>query len=324
MKAALVTEFGPDQPIWTDMPEPAAPPGHVVVAVAAASLAWGDILQARGGYAGGPVPPFVPGHDFAGEVLSVGEGVHQRWVGRRTYGFLPRGGGFAERIAVPVQALEEIPEHMSFAQAAAVPASFMTADCALEIAGGVKSTDIVLVQAGAGGLGSAAIQLCRLAGVRGMVATASTPERRSFAQAQGADIATDYDGFEDACRLLSPSGPTLCVESVGGEIFDRSVRCLTEFGRLVSVGASSGGSPKRIALPLLWHRMIRITGVHLTRMAAMAPDMVQASQKRIAVLLAAGSIHPLPARCFPVTRLNDAFAALESRTQSGRIIVEIA
>ena len=163
MNALVIDPSGTDRPRWSPVARAEAQAGDVLVRITAVGLAWGDVLQAQGKYSGGPSGPFVPGHEFVGEVVGFGDcrpSVDYA-IGDRIFGLLPRGGALAELVAAPATWFDRVPAHLTDAEAAAVPSSFFTADAALFTMGRLDAGEVVVVQAAAGGFGSAAVQLAR-------------------------------------------------------------------------------------------------------------------------------------------------------------------
>ncbi|WP_129782477.1 quinone oxidoreductase family protein [Peristeroidobacter soli] len=323
MKALVVNKVGVDPTMgWACRPVPTPGEGELLVEVHAVTLSWGDVIQAGGAYVGGPVPPFTPGHDFSGKVVGVGAQVDADRLGTRVFGLLPAGGSLAEFIVVPAADVDEIPGALDYVGAAAIPASFLTADAALNMTKPLSSDDVVIVHAGAGGLGSAALQLCRAARVKLLIATAGTGERGQFARELGADHVATYENFAEVVGdLTGGRGADLILDSIGGTVFDRSIAALAPFGRLVSVGATSAEAAGRLRLSELWRKSITVAGLHLSRWAAERPARVIEIRQRILNLLQRNEIRPLVGEVYGAERFQDAYRALASRQVRGRAAI---
>src|ERR671912_784530 len=193
MRAWQVQSLGdPDQALQlAEVDEPRPEPGEVVIEVRAAALNFFDILLCRGEYQERPALPFTPGGEISGTVLETGEGAELQ-IGRRVIATppLPRGG-YADRVAVPETSVFPIPDPIPFEKAAALPITYQTAHVALHHRAQLKSDETVLVHAGAGGVGSAAIQIARAAGAR-VFATAGGSEKVEVCKQLGAEITVDY------------------------------------------------------------------------------------------------------------------------------------
>ena len=309
---------------WEDHPEPACPRDGVVVEPRAVALAWSDVLQQRGGYVGAlPDTPFVSGHEFAGTVVEAGPDAVFA-VGDRVFGFLPRPAAFAERVAASSHVVRRTPDGLGDVEAAAVTTSFLTADVGLFVVGRLVAGESVLVHAAAGGVGRAAVQLARLAGVEPVVATARSPERRAEASALGATHLADYDGFTDVVRRVTDGrGVDVALESVGGDVFDRTAEVMAPVGRVVTIGASAGVAPRRMKLPFLWQRSVTVGGLHLANLLAEAPEVLDASWRRVLALLAAGALDAGVGMVVARDEIPRAAAALHGRSVSGRVVVDL-
>jgi NADPH2:quinone reductase len=238
------------------------------------------------------------------------------------FGFLPYGGAFAERVLVPAAQFSEVPGQVSDEAAAAFVTSFLTADAALCTVGHLQRGETVVVQAAAGGLGGAAVQLCRLYGAGTVIGTAGSAERREYVRSIGADVAVHYSEVEEAVRdVTGGRGADLVLESVGGDAFDQSVACLHQLGRLVTLGASSGQRPSSLRLSVLWSRGISVAGLHLTRWMEDMPELLDPSRSRTLEALARGKITPAVGATFSIKNVADAFQALHGRVVNGKVVV---
>jgi NADPH2:quinone reductase len=307
---------------WEDIPEPVPGPGELLVGVRAVALAWADLLEREGRYLGGPAPPFTAGHELCGEVVAHGSEVSGPPVGTRVCGFLPRPGALAERMAAPAAWLRPAPDGVSDEGAAGFLGSFGTADAAAVTMGHLLSGESVLVHAAVGGFGSAAVQLCRAYGAGLIIATAGSSERRARAHAFGADAVAGYDDFPNVVLDATRGrGVDLVLESVGGEVLDRSLDCLVRLGRLVTVGASSGQAASRLRLATLWHRSVSVGGVHIGDWLQQCPDLLEPSWRRVLDALARGAVRPVVDATFAADGVIDAYRHLESRSSVGRTVV---
>ncbi|MET7395144.1 zinc-binding dehydrogenase [Dactylosporangium sp. NPDC005572] len=324
MQAFVVRDHaGGRSATWEEVADPSPAPGGVVVQVRAAALAWSDVLQMEGGYVGAvPDPPFVCGHEFAGEVVAAGEQAQHR-PGDRVFGFLAGPGAFAEYVAAPSGLVRRTPDALSDLDAAAFTTSFLTADAALVAVGGLTAGRSVLVHAAAGGVGRSAVQLAHVLDAGLVLATAGSPARRAAAEAAGATASAGYDDFADLVRERTGGrGVDVVLESVGGDVFDRSARLLAPFGRLVTIGASSGTPPQRLKLPLLWQRSISVCGVHIGRLLAEQPELLEPSWNRLLCLLAAGRITPGVGLVVTPAGIRHGIEALRSRIVDGRVVID--
>src|SRR3990172_5922538 len=193
MKAIQVTKHGvPGVFSLTELSAPQPGPGQVVVRVAAAGINFADLLMRLGLYPGTPKPPFTPGFEVAGTVETAGAGVTSPRAGERVVAMMLKGGGYAEKAALPAAHCLPIPANMSFEEAAALPVNYLTAYQAFTYMAHLRAVERVLIHAAAGGVGLAAIQLARLAGAE-TFGTASA-SKHDFLRQQGLDHAIDYRG----------------------------------------------------------------------------------------------------------------------------------
>ncbi len=252
MKAAVYYETGaPDVFRYEDVPDPACFPGGVVIDVEAISIEGGDTLNRAGGMMTGT--PHIVGYQCAGTIREVGEGVEDRHVGQRVVATMI-SGSHAERVAVPAIITWPIPDGADLVACACVPVAFGTADDCLFEFGHLTAGETVLIQAGAGGVGIAAIQLAKRAGAT-VLATASSPERLEPLRALGLDHGIDYSqpDWVDAVRKITGGrGVDLVVDSVGGKVLAGSVACLAYRGRAITVG-NAGRDPQPFDISVLGH-----------------------------------------------------------------------
>ncbi|GAA4546400.1 quinone oxidoreductase family protein [Pseudonocardia xishanensis] len=325
MRAYVVREHdGVWSASWeSDHPEPVCPADGVVVEPRAAALAWSDVLQQTGGYVGAvPAPPFVSGHELAGVVVEAGPAAEFA-VGERVFGFLPRPGAFAERVAASSAFVRRIPDELTDLDAAAITTSFLTADVGLFTVGRLEPGQSVLVQSAAGGVGRAAVQLARAVGVELVIATAGSPVRQAEAVALGATRVTGYDEFPEVVRELTGGrGVDVVLESVGGEVFDRSAEALAPFGRLVTIGASAGVPPRRLKLPFLWQRSVTVGGLHIANLLGGSPELLEPSWQRVLGLLAKGELDAGVALVIGPDEIPRGAEALRGRAVSGRVLLD--
>ena len=327
MKAWQVYRLGdPGQALrLAELDEPHPGPGEVVIGVRAAALNFFDILLCRGEYQERPALPFVPGGEVSGTVREVGEGVGLR-VGQRVIATpsLPRGG-YAEEVAVPQTSVFAVPETMSFDKAAALPITYQTAYVALRRRARLIAGETVLVHAGAGGVGSAAIQISKAAGAR-VIATAGGAEKVGVCERLGAEIAVDYreENFVEVVKEATDGrGADVIFDPVGGDVFDGSRRCVAFEGRIVVIGFAGG----RIAEAPTNHVLVKnysVVGMHWGLYTRVMPDVVRDTHEALVGLYEAGEIDPLISEIFSFERLPEALKLLGDRGTYGKILVRPA
>lgn len=327
MKGLVVPEVGgPEVLRWTEVPDPRPAPGEVVVRVHAFAIQWADLMEREGRYPGGPTPPFVGGHDLVGEVVARGDGVSDPPLGARVFGVLPRGGAAAELVAAPAHWLHRVPDGTPDVTAAAVASAYFTADAAIMTLGRLQPGESVLVHAAAGSYGSAAVQLCRAYGAGTIVATAGTQDKLDRVRGLGADVTVNYTDDDFVAATLAATdgrGVDLVLESVGGDVLARSLDAVRPAGRLISVGASSGRSTRRLRLQTLFEKGIVVGGFTLGLWVEQEPERIAQIAGRVLEQLVAGRIDPLIAGVFAPDEAGDAHRMLEGRDAVGRVVVRI-
>lgn len=318
MKAAVYYRNGaPDVLQYEDVPDPVCGPGMVVIQIEAISIEGGDTLNRLGGAL--TAEPHIVGYQSAGTIIEVGDGVVDRAVGDRVVATF-MNGSHAERIAVPYQVTWKIPDGADLIACACVPVAFGTAhDCLFEF-GHLQKGETVLIQAGAGGVGMAAIQLAHRAGAT-TIATASSLERLKPLFDLGLDHAVDYskDNWVDEVRgLTDGKGVDLVVDSVGGQTLQKSVACLRYRGRAITVG-SAGRDFTPFDAGVLGMNNQSLTGVFLG--AEMTTPRAQQMVQDLVDEVAAGKLTVLVDRKFPLAEAADAHAFIESRQAVGRVVL---
>jgi NADPH2:quinone reductase len=296
--------------------------GEVVIEVRAAALNFFDILLCRGEYQEKPELPFTPGGEISGTVLETGEGADLQ-IGRRVIATppLPRGG-YADKVAVPESSVFLIPESMPFEEAAALPITYQTSHVALHHRAQLESGETVLVHAGAGGVGSAAIQIAKAAGAR-VIATAGGPAKVGVCKELGAEIAVDYreENFVEVVKEATEGrGADVIFDPVGGDVFDGSRRCVAFEGRIVVIGFAGG----RIAEAPTNHILVKnysVVGLHWGLYTRVMPELVRSTHEDLVDLYEAGEIDPLISETVAFEQLPEALKLLGGRGTYGKIVL---
>lgn len=318
MKAAVYYETGtPDVLRYEDVPDPECFPGGVVLRVEAISIEGGDTLNRAGGEM--PATPHVVGYQCAGTIREVGEGVTDRHVGQRVVASM-MWGSHAELAATPAAVTWPIPDGADVVATACIPIAFGTADDCLFEFGHLTAGEKVLIQAGAGGVGLAAIQLAKRAGAT-VLATASSPSRLERLVDFGMDHGIDYstDGWVDAVRAATGgSGVDLVVDSVGGRVLAGSIACLAYRGRAITVG-NAGREARMFDVSALSAGNHSLTGVFFG--AEIATERARAMVARHVADVASGELRVVVDRTFPLAEAAAAHAYLESRQAVGRVVL---
>ncbi len=314
---------GPEVLTLAEVLEPEPGEREVVIEVHAAALNRADVLQRRGAYPPPPGASSVLGLECAGVVSALGSGISSAKIGDRVMALLP-GGGYAERVAVHEQLLLPIPEALDFVQAAAVPEAFLTASEALFSLGRVLPGEWALIHAAASGVGSAAVQLARLAGAR-VIATTSAP-KRAFVEALGPDrvVAREEEDFSSvALELTEGRGVDVVVDLVGAAYFAKHAACLAVLGRHVVVGLV-GGAKAEIDLSRVLSRRLSILGLVMrTRPLLDKIAVVERFRRQWLHRLADGTLRPLVDRVFSLRDAGAAHAHMEANANRGKIVLAV-
>jgi len=323
MRAWQVQRLGdPEQALeLVEVEEPRPEPDEVVIEVLAAALNFFDILLCKGEYQERPELPFTPGGEISGTVHEAGEGSAMQ-AGQRVIATppLPRGG-YADRAAVPESSVFPIPDSMPFEKAAALPITYQTAHVALHHRAQSKSDETVLVHAGAGGVGSAAIQVAKAIGAR-VIATAGGPEKVQVCRQLGAEIAIDYreENFVEIVKEVTRGrGADVIFDPVGGDVFDGSRRCVAFEGCIVVIGFAGG----RIAEAPTNHVLVKnysVVGMHWGLYTRVMPDLIRSTHEDLVRLYNDGEIDPLISGTVPFEELPKALKKLGGRGTHGKVI----
>jgi NADPH:quinone reductase len=301
VKAVVLRETGgPEQLEYGDFPDPEPGNGEVLLQVRAAGINFADVLVRSGRYPQPPELPAVLGSEVAGEV-----------DGKRVMA-LPQRGGYSELVAVAEEALVPLPEAASFEEGASFLLTFLTAWIPLTRQVRVGPGSVVLVHAGAGGVGSAAIQVAKHLGAN-VVATASSDEKRKVALDLGADETFGYEDFEGVKA-------DVVLDSVGGEVFARSFGVLKPLGVVVGIGFAGGWWEPLDPGPVVG-RNLGLVGFYLGRLMRHRPDVVLEALGEVTRLWEEGTVKPLVGATFPLEQAPDAHRLIEERRSVGKVVL---
>jgi len=320
VKAAAYERTGPPEVLeYVDLPDPQPGPSDLLIRVEAVSIEGGDTLNRLGGALVGH--PHVVGYQCAGTIVDVGAKAAERGhqPGGRVVATMAHGS-HAELVAVPAAATWPIPEGADVVEAACVPIAFGTADDCLFEFGHLQAGETVLVQAGAGGVGIAAIQLAKRAGAT-VLATASSDEKLAPLSDLGLDHGINYrteDAAKAVRRLTNGAGVNLVVDSVGGSTLQGSLSALAYRGRCITVGNAGREFTPVDVSPLMGGNQT-LTGVFLG--AEIATPRVHDMIARHLEDVAAGRLRMIIDRTFPLSEAAAAHAYIESRQAVGRVVL---
>ena len=342
MRAVQLTQHGAPGVFQTvDLPTPKPAPAEVLVQVKACGLNRLELWAEEGGL---PVPvqlPRILGGEVAGVIAELGSDEDHWRTGERVavqsnlfcgsceYCLrgdeslcltgkllgIDRDGGFAEFVTVPARSLVRIPDEVDFTSSAALTLAGSTAMHMLANRTEVRSSEWVLIIAGASGVGSYAIQIAKQFGAQ-VIATGSTEEKRAFAKSLGADYVIDStsgDWPSEVRDITQKRGVDLVIEHVGGDVFTKCLQCLGRGGTIVTCGATAG---RRVELNL-WPLFVKqqcIIGSYGRTRADLEVTLEWAAY---------GKIRPLVQQTYPLDRVSDAFTALRNRTVMGKVVITL-
>ena len=318
MKAAVIWENGDPRVLsYETVPDPGCAPDGIVIRVEAVSIEGGDVLNRWRGAL--PTKPHVVGYQAAGEIIEVGSKVVDLKVGQRVV-TVGATGSHAELRAVAARGAWPIPDGFDVKLAASIPIPFGTADEALFEFARLKAGETVLVQAGASGVGVAAIQLAKRAGARA-IATASSDARLARLSRLGMDEGINYRGEDVAkavMRLTDQKGVDVIIDPVGGPTLQASLLSLGYRGRVVSVGAA-GREAMQVDVSSLMGGNRSLIGFFLG--AEITTDRVHARIQGLIEAAARSELEAVIDRTFPLAKAAEAHAYIESRQAVGRVLL---
>jgi putative PIG3 family NAD(P)H quinone oxidoreductase len=304
------------------VPQPAA--DEVLIRVAAAGINRPDMLQRMGMYPPPAGAPSIPGLEVAGEVVAVGEDVPHELIGQPMCALLS-GGGYAEYAVAPAGQCLPIPHALTMVEAAALPETLFTVWTNLFERGYASEGDTVLVHGGTSGIGTMAISLCGLFGVR-VIVTVGSDEKCAAAKALGADVAINYRTDDFVERVAAETGGRGCavvLDMVGGDYVARNLKCLADDGRHVSI-AVQGGAMATIPVFEVMRRRLTLTGSTLRPRDAGFKAMVADELSRtVWPHVEAGKLKPVIDRTYTLADAAEAHRRMESGEHVGKLVLTI-
>ena len=325
MRAAVITAHGgPEVLQVTDVPEPVPGSAEVLVDVVASALNRADLLQRMGLYPGPPMDPEVPGLEFAGRVVATGDGV-TRWSAGDPVMGITAGGGHAERLVVHQDQAVRVPQGMDLAMAGALPEVFITAWDALVLQGGLSAGGTALVHAGASGVGTAAIQLCRMAGAEVLVTASAGKVDRclSLGAARAVDYASE-DWVAAVADHTAGRGVDVVLDVVGADYLDRNLDALAVGGTIVQVGVMGGGSATFGLGKMLFRRATLVGTTLRARSLDEKVSVSRAFEDRHVPGFEDGRLEVVVDRRYPLADIAEAHAYMESNASVGKIALDVA
>lgn len=326
MRRWLVKEIGEPQDVLylEECQKPEHKEEEILIQVKAAALNFFDILLCQGKYQEKPPLPFTFGSEVSGVVVKASEGSAFK-EGQRVLA-LPKlpYGGLSEYISVSESNVYPIPDSMNWNDAAALFITYHTSYYALFNRANLQKDEVLLVHAGAGGVGSAAIQLGKAAGAY-VIATAGGPDKVEICRELGADVVIDYlseDFVEVVKKATNGKGANVIYDPVGGTVFDRSRKCIAFDGRLLVIGFAGGEIPTIPANHILI-KNYSIVGVHWGLMNRLTPEKVFEEHTKLMQLYDQGKIRPLIYKEYELEQVPQALGELATRKTWGKVVVKL-
>jgi NADPH2:quinone reductase len=332
MRAVVCESYRPyDELEIKRVPRPGAPgPGEVRLRVRFTGVSWATTLMVSGRYQRDFPMPFTPGSEVSGEVIEAGEGA----------GFAPGDrvcaaldwGGYAEEVVVHSRHVHAVPDGLPLEQAVLIPIGWLTAWGALVLRGRLKAGDRVLVQGAAGGVGLPAVQIAKALGAE-VFAVARGPRKAEALSTMGADrvIDPDRESFRDVVmKATGGRGVDIVYDTVGGDVFDRSLRCLDVDGRLLVIGFVEGRIPQ-VPANLLLIKDLHVSGFNVGRLLGWTrhddqerwADLWREGVGELMRLWSEDRIEPVVHAVLPLERFREAMAIVTSRQAIGRVVLEV-
>ncbi|MFD5091673.1 NAD(P)H-quinone oxidoreductase [Amycolatopsis thailandensis] len=321
MYAITIREPGdPDVLEWTEVPDPVAGEGEVVIEVAASAVNRADLLQRQGNYPPPPGASDILGLECSGTIAEIGEGVEGWRIGDEVCALLA-GGGYGEKVAVPAGQLLPLPAEVELLAAAGLPEVACTVWANVVMHAGLSEGEVLLVHGGAGGIGTHAIQVAKALGAT-VAVTAGSDERLESCRQLGADLAINYkkQDFVEVLRAET-GGANVVLDNIGAKYLDRNLDALAMDGRLVVIGMM-GGVKGELNLGKLMGKRASVFGAGLrSRPLDQKAAIVADVRERLWPLVEQGSVKPIVGQVAAMAEAASAHRALEEGTVFGKVLL---
>ncbi|MCO7219001.1 zinc-binding dehydrogenase [Klenkia sp. PcliD-1-E] len=321
MRAVQITRFGgPEVLDVVDLPDPVPADGQQLYRVRAAGVNYADTHQTEDSYLAPQQLPLIPGAEFVG----TAEGTDERRVG-----LLLGGGGYADTVVTDPRTTWALPDGVTDEQALSLVLQGTTAWHLLRTSTHLAAGESVVVMAGAGGVGTLAVQLAKRWGAGRVIATASSPEKRALAEELGADAIVDPALAEDDPKAFTAAlreandgkRVDVVLEMTGGNVFDGAFSALAPFGRIAAYGMASRQMASAVAPASLMGTSRAVVGFWLAHCTA-RPEMLDEAMTDLLALTAAGDLRPVVGGRYPMTAVREAHQDLLSRRSTGKLVLD--
>ncbi|AGS70701.1 NAD(P)H-quinone oxidoreductase [Streptomyces collinus] len=313
---------GPEALVWSEVPDPVPGEGEVLVEVVASAVNRADIMQRQGFYDPPPGASPYPGLECSGRIAALGPGVSGWAVGDEVCALLS-GGGYAQKVAVPVGQLLPVPEGVDLKQAAALPEVACTVWSNVFMVAHLRPAETLLVHGGSSGIGTMAIQLAKAIGAK-VVVTAGTKEKLDFCAELGADVLVNYreqDFVAEVRQATDGAGADVILDNMGAKYLDRNVQALAVNGRLAIIGMQ-GGTKGELNIGTLLTKRAAVTATSLrARPLSEKAAIVAAVREHVWPLLVARHVRPVVDRELPMEQAAEAHRVVEASGHIGKVLL---
>jgi putative PIG3 family NAD(P)H quinone oxidoreductase len=325
MRAVVISSpGGPEVLAWSEVPDPVAGAGEVVLDIAASAVNLADIHQREGHYPPPPGAPPYPGLECSGRVRILGGGVTGWAVGDEVVALLS-GGGYAEQVAVPAGQLLPVPAGVDLVTAAALPEATATVWSNVFMLAGLRPGEVLLVHGGASGIGTMAVQLARAAGAR-VAVTAGSAEKLERARELGAEILVNYkeqDFVEVVHAATDGHGADVVLDTIGAKYLDRNLDVLAVNGRIANIGLQGGRTAELDLAKLMGKRAAILSTTLRGRPSEEKAAVVASVREHVWPRIEAGEVHAVVDRVLPITQVADAHRLVESSGHVGKVLLAV-
>lgn len=303
---------------WAEMPDPVRKADEVLIRVRAAAVNRADLMQKDGCYSSPEGWPQWCGLEAAGEVVSAPQG--SRFAPGEPVCALLGGGGYSEFVTVPEEMVLPVPEGLSAVEAASIPEVWSTVYLNLQCeAGGIRSGDTVFIQAGASGVGLAAIQFAKLRGAK-VLTTVGSPVKAEFVRNLGADIVVDYHK-EDIREILAANPPDVALDCVAGKLMGDCMKCMRFGGRWIMIASLAGGMTQ-IDLETVWRKRLKLIGSTLrSRTSGEKGQILRALETELWPLFSTRKLVSHIHAAFPIREVEAGHAILRRSENIGKVVL---
>jgi putative PIG3 family NAD(P)H quinone oxidoreductase len=320
MRAVIAPDpGGPEALTVTELPDPEAGPGEVVIDIVASAVNRADTLQRQGFYPPPPGASDVIGMECSGRISAVGEGVEDFEVGDEVCALLS-AGGYAEKVAVPAGQVMPVPSGVDLVTAAALPEVACTVWSNVFMIAGLQPGETLLVHGGGGGIGTMAVQLAHALGAR-VIVTAGSQEKLELCRSLGADVAINYHEQDFVDEVKAAGGADVILDHIGAKYLGKNVESLKVEGRLVIIGMM-GGATGELDIGALMRKRAAVVGTTLrARPTDEKATICAAVVEHVWPLVADGTVRTLVHTTLPLAEAPEAHRIMEASSHSGKIVL---